>query len=95
MNEIKFSEHEMTEIKLLQSKFQEKIGDFGRFKIERLQILKLVQDLETREAKAEEEYLNLQRMETSLLDKLTAKYGEGSLNLEDGTFIPIKKDHSS
>lgn len=95
MNEIKFSEHEMAEIKLLQSKFQEKIGDFGRFKIERLQILKLVQDLETREAKAEEEYLNLQRMETSLLDKLTAKYGEGSLNLEDGTFIPIKKDHSS
>lgn len=90
MNAIKFTEQELAEIRMLQSKFQEKVFDFGKFRIERMHLLKLVKELETREAKAEEEYMNLQSMENTLLEKLTAKYGEGSLNLEDGTFIPAE-----
>lgn len=90
MNAIKFTEQELAEIKMLQSKFQEKIFDFGKFKIERMHLLELVKRLEEREAKSEKEYINLQDMENALLGKLTAKYGEGSLNLEDGTFIPIE-----
>lgn len=90
MNAIKFTEQELAEIRMLQSKFQEKVFDFGKFRIERMHLLKLVKELETRETKAEEEYMNLESMENTLLGKLTAKYGEGSLNLEDGTFIPAE-----
>lgn len=86
---IKFTEQELAEIRMLQSKSQEAVFAFGVLRIERMQLLKLVKELEDREAKAEEEYNNLQGMEASLLDKLTKKYGEGSLDLEDGVFIPV------
>jgi hypothetical protein len=89
MNEVKkFTEQELAEIRMLQGKFQEKIFEFGNFRIERMGLLKLVRDLEDREAKAETDFLNLQKMEEELLDKLTKKYGEGALNLNDGTFTP-------
>lgn len=87
-NQIKFAEEELAEIKMLQGKFQEKVFAFGRFRLERMQLLKLVKQLEDREAEAEKEYVNLQNMETALLEKLTKKYGEGNLNLADGVFIP-------
>jgi len=87
-NQIKFSEQELAEIRMLQSKFQEKIFEFGRFRVERMGLLKMVKELEDREAKAEEEFGQLQKMEESLLERLTQKYGEGQLNLQDGTFIP-------
>lgn len=88
---IKFTEDEISEIKLLQRKFQEKVFEFGKFRLERMQLLNLVKKLEERESKAEQEYGQLEHMESSLLEKLTKKYGEGSLNLEDGTFIPVEK----
>jgi len=77
----------MAEIRMLQEKFQEKVFEFGRFHLERKNLLALVNELESREKKAEEEYSQLQEMESSLLEKLTKKYGEGQLNLQDGTFI--------
>lgn len=86
--EIKFTEQEIAEIRMLQGKFQQKIVDFGHFHMERMQLLKLVKDLEDREKKADEGFENLQKMESELLEKLTKKYGEGQLNLEDGIFIP-------
>lgn len=88
-NQIKFTEQELAEIRMLQSKFQDKVFEFGKFRLERMHLLRLVKALEEREARAEEEYGQIQNMETSLLEKLTAKYGEGSLNLADGTFIPV------
>jgi len=87
-NQIKFTEQELAEIRLFQGKVQEKVFEFGRFRLERMHLLKLVKELEDREAKAEEEYAQLQTMESSLLDKLTQKYGEGSLDLSNGVFIP-------
>ena len=85
---VKFTQQEMDEIKTLQGKFQAKVFEFGQFRLERMRLLSLVKDLEGRESKAEEEFKSFQAMETSLLESLTKKYGEGSLNLQDGTFIP-------
>ena len=88
-NTIKFTEQELAEIKNLQVKFQEKVFAFGQFRLERMHLTRLVKDLETREAKADEEYAALQGQETALLQTLTQKYGEGQLNLQDGTFVPV------
>ena len=86
-NIIKFTDQEMAEIRMLQEKFQEKVFEFGRFHLERKNLLALVNELENREKKAEEEYAQFQKMEEALLEKLTQKYGEGQLNLQNGTFI--------
>jgi len=87
-NSIKFTEQELAEIRMLQGKFQDKVFEFGKFRLERMHLLRLVKELEDRETKAEEEYGQIQSMETSLLEKLTQKYGEGQLSLSDGVFIP-------
>lgn len=88
MNTIKFTPEELSEIKSLQERIQEKIFEFGRFHLERRNLVKFVKEFEEREAKVEEEFNNLQNMEMSLLERLTQKYGEGQLSLSDGTFIP-------
>jgi hypothetical protein len=88
-NPIKFTQEELAEIRMFQGKVQEKVFEFGQFRIERMHLLRLVKELEDREAKAEEDYGQLQGMETTLLEKLTQKYGEGQLNLADGTFLPV------
>jgi len=99
MNEVKkFTEQELAEIRMLQNKFQEKIFEFGNFRIERMGLLKMVKELEDRESKAESDFFNLQKMEEELLDKLTKKYGEGALDLTDGTFTPAtvaKKENAT
>ena len=87
-NPIKFTDQELAEIRMLQGKFQDKVFEFGKFRLERMHLLKLVKELEDRETKAEEEYGQIQSMETSLLEKLTQKYGEGSLDLSSGAFVP-------
>jgi hypothetical protein len=43
------------------------------------------------EASLKNNFLEIQKEEETWLNSITAKYGEGSLSLKDGTFIPTKK----
>jgi len=89
MNEaIKIEENELAEIKMLQSKFQESIYKLGNLQIEKMELDRLVSDFIEKEKKLKEEWGSLQKMEQSLLDKIVQKYGEGNLNMADGTFLP-------
>ncbi len=86
----KFSDDEINEIRFLQNKFQEKLIQFGQMQLEIIELedrLSLVKNEQTR---MRNEYISLQRTEQELMDKLTTKYGEGSLNLKEGTFTPAK-----
>lgn len=89
--EIKISPETLAEIKLLQSKFQEGIFKFGNLKIEKLELDKLNTNFIEKEKQLEEEWTSLQKLETGLLDKIVKTYGEGSLNLTDGIFVPTQK----
>lgn len=89
MNEvIKISENEMAEIKMLQSKFQNMIVKFGELQIEKMELDKMVSDFVNKEKTLKEDWTNLQKLESELMDKILKKYGEGNLNMNDGTFIP-------
>jgi hypothetical protein len=85
---IKISEAELSEVKLLQNKFQETVYKFGTLHIEKMELDKLIADFVQKEKSSNEEWANLQRMEKDLLDKIVQKYGEGNLNMQDGTFTP-------
>ena len=39
-----------------------------------------------------QEYIDIQNKESDLLNKITEKYGEGSLDIATGEFIPIPKN---
>jgi hypothetical protein len=91
MNQQKFSEEELLAIKDLQLKYQEKLIFFGQLNLERMSIDQSIKNLNESEEKAKAEYLELQKEEEKLLDSLSAKYGDGTLNLKDGTFSPSSK----
>ena len=89
MNEpVKVEEVFLNEIKLLQSKFQESIYKLGNLQIEKMELDRLVTEFVEKEKKLKDEWASLQNLEKSLMDKIVQKYGEGNLNMSDGTFIP-------
>ena len=92
MNEpIKMTAVELAEIKMLQEKFQQKIFQLGQLYLQKIQIDESQKNVQLQESKAKDEWGNLQKMEQELMDALLKKYGEGNLDVVNGTFIPEKK----
>ena len=85
---IKFTDEELTEIRFIQNKFQDKLIKFGQIHLEMIELEERVSTLKTEQARLKNEYVLLQRSEQELMEKLTKKYDDGSLNIKDGTFTP-------
>ena len=85
-NTIKIAETMFSEIKMLQDKFQELHGKFGNLGIEKMELDRIINDFVEREKKLKEEWITLKKLDEGLRDKLVKTYGEGSLNMADGTF---------
>lgn len=90
MNDVtKFTEEEMQEIALLQNKYQQKIFELGQIKLEEIDLEQTKLSLEEKKVTVLNDWKTLQKEEENLLNKLASKYGNGSLNLKDGTFKPV------
>ncbi len=85
---IKITDGELAEIRMLQSKFQESIMKLGTLGAEKIELDRLVTEFVEKEKTLKEEWLGLQKLEQGLLDKIIKTYGEGNLNMNDGTFTP-------
>lgn len=85
----KFTDEEMQEIASLQAKYQQKIFELGQIQLEEINIEQIKTDLITKKTNILQEWKQFQKDEESLLNKLAGKYGNGSLNLRDGTFKPV------
>ena len=92
--QIKMTDMELSEVKMIQEKFQQKVFQLGQLSLQKKQLEVSTKTLNDQESKTWEEWVALQKMETELIDKLLAKYGEGSLDLNAGTFISEKKSSS-
>lgn len=87
---LKFTDDEINEIRFLQNKFQDKLIKFGQIQLEIIELEDRLTALKNEQLRLKNDYLSLQKTEQELMDKLTNKYGEGSLNLKEGTFTPLK-----
>jgi hypothetical protein len=85
---IKFTDEEIRDIRFIQTKFQDKLIIFGKIHLESIELEERLSDLKKEEEKHRTEYIQLQQTEQELMEKLTKKYGDGSLNIKDGTFTP-------
>ncbi len=85
---IKIKEELLVEIRALQTKTQESIYKMGTLHVDKMELDRLVGEFVEREKKINEEWLNLQKFEGEVVDKLVQTYGEGNLNMTDGTFTP-------
>ena len=82
----KITEAEFSEIKMLQGKFEELHGRFGNLGIEKMEIDRLVTEFVEKEKQLKDEWISLKKLDEGLRDKMVKTYGEGSLNMADGTF---------
>ena len=81
-NTIKFTEQEMLEIATLQDSYQEKIFALGQLQLD---------EIKNNRTEVLKKWQELQAVEQKLINTLAEKYGDGSLNLKDGTFKPNLK----
>ena len=78
-----FSKEDINEIKTLQNKGKNVIYQLGQLEDSLLK-------LEEQKSFLKKEFFSVQKEETKMADKLTKKYGKGSLNMETGEFTPTE-----
>jgi len=88
-NTIKLTPEEVTQINQLQTDYATITAQMGQLKIEQILLNVQLDRLKELEIKFTKEYLELQVNEESFAKQITAKYGDGDINLESGEFIPF------
>lgn len=88
---VKFTQEELDGLAKLQAKYQEKTFMFGQLYLDKLSLDERQKQIAEAESNLKNEFLAVQKEEEVWLNNITSKYGEGSLSLKDGTFIPSKK----
>ena len=86
MSDKKFSEEELKSLKDLQEGYLKVQAKFGQLAIARLTLQRQAEELGKTEESVKNDFGKLQKQEQELVDELTKKYGEGSLNPTTGVF---------
>lgn len=86
---IKFTNEEMQEIASLQAKYQQKIFELGELQLQEIDLEQTKNSLIEKKNVLLEKWKEIQKEEENMLNSLASKYGNGSLNLKDGTFKPV------
>lgn len=89
--ETKFSEEELKNLKKLQEGYLETQAKFGQLVIARLNLKRQSEELGKIEDETKSKFLELQSKEKDIVDDLTKKYGEGSLDPTSGVFTSSGK----
>jgi len=85
---IKLQDSEMQSLQAIQTRYQEKVFQFGQFYLERIALDEKIKNLADAENKAKEEFAVIQQDEQKWMNDIANKYGDGNLSLKDGTFTP-------
>ncbi len=87
----KFTEEEVKGLREIQDKYVAIQNDFGTLSVQRLRVENSLNQIDEAYSQLSEEFTKTQKTEKDYVDKITEKYGDGTLNIEDGTFIPKEK----
>ena len=90
--ETKFTEKELTKIKEIQNSYLGVQQAFGQLEVNKL---RLNQQLDASLGASDEirsKFTEIQTDEQKLIEDLNEKYGDGTLDIESGTFTPNKSE---
>jgi len=91
MNEkVKITDSELDSIRTLQNKIQETINLFGRLYLEKMSVEAAIKTITDKEENLQNEWKSLLKQESEIIEAILKQYGEGSLDLKEGMFIPEK-----
>ena len=87
MSEVKLNEKEITDIKEIQSIYQNMQISLGQLGLMKLDLLEKLENLNKDEQNLSKQYQDTKNKETNLLQKINKTYGEGKVDLQKGVFI--------
>jgi allophanate hydrolase subunit 1 len=88
--QIKFTKEELSGIREVRNSFNNITTNFGSLEVQRIQAEQRLAAIEQQKVIAENEYNQVIQQEAELLNNLNEKYGQGSLDLEQGIFTPAE-----
>jgi hypothetical protein len=86
--EVVVPEEEIKEIKSLQEKYQGLALQLGQITLQRSQLTRELENIESNEQKLLVAYDEARESEEEIVKKMTDKYGIGNLDVETGKFTP-------
>ena len=84
----KFTTEELKQITDLRDGHGQKINEFGQIELELLLANQRLEALQEARDDVRAQYISLQQQEKQLVADLNKNYGEGTVDLESGEFVP-------
>ena len=85
----KLDKEHLEQIQTLQQGYAENANVLGNIAIERYALQQRLAQIETEEQSKLQEIESLKQQESDLIIKLRERYGEGEINIQEGTFTEI------
>ena len=92
MAEKKFTDEEMGKIKEIQSSYLGVQQAFGQLEVNKLRLQQQLDSTQQASTELKDKFSEVQNNEQKLIEELNTKYGDGSLDLESGTFTSNKSE---
>ena len=92
MADTKFSQEEMEKIKDIQSSYVGIQQAYGQVEVGRLRLEQQLDATQKASNDLRDKFVETQQDEQNFIEELNEKYGDGSLDLESGTFTPNKSE---
>jgi len=89
-SETTFSSDELKKIQGIQKSYAEITTQLGQVGIAKIRLREQEISIAEEENKLNENFVKVQKDEQKILDEITKKYGQGTLNPETGVFTPNK-----
>ena len=88
--DIKFTKDELNSIEELRNNYNSVTNALGIVEVSRMQTEKRLEAIEGDKIRLETQYEQLTMAEKELINSLTEKYGQGSIDINSGVFTPVK-----
>mgnify|MGYP001281942016 FL=1 len=88
--DIKFTKDELNSIEELRNNYNSVTNALGMLEVSRMQTEKRLETIEGDKIRLETQYEQLTMAEKELINSLTEKYGQGSIDINSGVFTPVK-----
>lgn len=85
---IKLKEDELKSIVDIRNQNGKMLEAFGLLYLDKMQINESIKLIASKEEKLQSDWMALRQRENDFIDNLMKMYGEGALDMKNGTFIP-------
>ena len=87
-----FSKKELDKIKTIQNSYIGAQQAFGQLKVNKIRLEQQMEALDKAGEDLRTKFTEIQTSEQDLIKELSEKYGDGTLNIDSGTFTPNKSE---